>query len=83
MKLWLAASLALTVVACSPRSDDRDLSRAASRDVPAAAAVALLVFKLSSRKASFTWGAYATAVATLAAMSWANMRFVINALGSV
>ena len=39
MKLWLAASLALTVVACSPRSDDRDLSRAASRDVPAAAAV--------------------------------------------
>jgi acyl-CoA thioesterase-1 len=33
MKHWLAAALALAVVACAPRSDDReDLSRARSRD---------------------------------------------------
>ena len=33
MKLWLAATLALTVAACAPRSDDRDdLSRSRSRD---------------------------------------------------
>ncbi len=48
--------------------------------LPAAAAVALLVFKLRSRKASFSWGAYATVVATLAAMGWANLRFVINSI---
>ena len=32
MKLWLAAALALTVAGCAPRSDDRDLSRAPSRE---------------------------------------------------
>jgi acyl-CoA thioesterase-1 len=38
MKRWLVAALAVTVVGCAPRGDDRDLSRAALREPPAAAA---------------------------------------------
>jgi acyl-CoA thioesterase I len=33
MKFWLAAALAITVAACSTRSDDRDATRTPSRDV--------------------------------------------------
>ena len=32
MKFWIAAALALSVAGCAPRRDDRDLSRAASKD---------------------------------------------------
>jgi acyl-CoA thioesterase-1 len=37
MKLCLALALALAVTACAPRGDDRDLSRAASRDLSSGA----------------------------------------------
>lgn len=35
MKIWLALTLALTAVACAPRSDDRDRFGASSREVSA------------------------------------------------
>ena len=35
MKVWIAAALALTVAACAPRGDDRDISRAPSTTQPA------------------------------------------------
>jgi len=38
MRFWLAAALVVTVAACSTRSDDRDVTRAPSRDVPATSA---------------------------------------------
>ena len=39
MKSWLLAALALTLLSCAPRSDERNLSAAASRQPPAPAPV--------------------------------------------
>ena len=51
--------------------------------LPPAAAVALLVFKLKSQKETFTWGAYAAAVVTLAVASWVNFTVIQAIVGAV
>jgi len=40
MRVWLAAALMVTVVACSTRRDDREATRAPSRDISGAVAAA-------------------------------------------
>jgi len=40
MKFWVAAALTVTVAACSTRRDDREVTRAPSRDIPGAVAAA-------------------------------------------
>ena len=50
--------------------------------LPAIAAITLLVLKLKSLKATFSWGAYAAAVVTLVVAGGVNLTFIVNVLAA-
>jgi acyl-CoA thioesterase-1 len=48
MRFWVAAALTVTVAACSTRRDDREVTRAQSRDIPGSVAAAPAQAKLQA-----------------------------------